>query len=78
MRWAGYVARMGVMRNVCSILIGKSEEKRPLGRPMRRWQDHIRMNFKEIIFEVVGWMHLAQDRDQWWDLVNTVVNFRVS
>jgi hypothetical protein len=50
MRWAGRVARMGEERQVHKILVGKSEGKRPLGRPKRRWEDGIKMNLREI-----GW-----------------------
>jgi hypothetical protein len=56
-------------------LVGKSEGKRPLGRPRHRWED-IRMNLREIGWEGVDWMHLTQDRDQWWALVNMVMNFQ--
>jgi hypothetical protein len=48
MRWARNVARMGEKRNACRILVGKSEGKRPLGRPRRRWVDNIKINFTEI------------------------------
>jgi hypothetical protein len=41
MRWAGHVERMGEKRNACRILVGKTEGKRPLGRPRRRWEDNI-------------------------------------
>jgi hypothetical protein len=44
-------------------LVGKSEEKRSVGKPMCRWEDNIRMDLKDIGWEVVHWMHLAQDRD---------------
>jgi hypothetical protein len=57
-------------------LAGKPEEKRPLGRPRRKWDD-IRMVHKKMVWEVVDWMHLTQDRDQWWAVVNTVMNIRV-
>jgi hypothetical protein len=57
-------------------LVGKSDGKRPLGRPTRRWND-IRIDLKDIGWEGVDWMHLAQDRDQWRALVNTVINLRV-
>jgi hypothetical protein len=57
-------------------LVGKYEGKRPLGRSLRRWEGTITMNLREIGWEVVGWMHLAQDRDQ-WRLLNTVMNFCV-
>jgi hypothetical protein len=48
MRWAGHVARMGEERKVYKVLVGKPEEKRPLGRPRRRWEDDIRMDLREI------------------------------
>jgi len=44
MRWAGHVARMGEMRNVYNILVGKPEERRSLGKHRRRWDDNIRMD----------------------------------
>jgi hypothetical protein len=50
MRWAGNVARMGEGRNMYGVLVGKSEGKRPLGRPWRRWEDGIKMDLREI-----GW-----------------------
>jgi len=56
---------MGENGNVNKILVGKSERKRPLGRPRRRRKDNIRMNLREIGCEGVGCMHLAQDSDQW-------------
>jgi hypothetical protein len=54
MRWAGHLARMGEMRNVYRLLVGKPEGKRPLGRPRRRWIDNINMNLLEIVLSVVG------------------------
>ena len=48
MRWAGHVARMGVERGVCRVLVGKPEGKRPLGRPRRRWVDNIRTDLQEV------------------------------
>jgi hypothetical protein len=65
------------MRSVYKILVLESEGKRPLRRPRRRWEDNIRMDLKEIGWEGVCWIDLAQDRDQWRALVNTVMNFRV-
>jgi hypothetical protein len=44
MRWAGHVARVGERRTVCRVLVGKPEGKRPLGRPRRRWEEHIKMD----------------------------------
>jgi hypothetical protein len=48
MRWAGHVARMGAKRNANRILVGKPEEKRPLGRPRRKWVDNIKIDLREI------------------------------
>ena len=48
MRWAGHVAGMGERRGVYRILVGKSEGKRPLGRPRRRWEDNIKMDLQEV------------------------------
>jgi hypothetical protein len=77
MRWAGHVARMGEEGNVYRVWMGKPEGKRPLGRPRRRWEDGIRMNLREIGWGSVDWIQLAQDRDRWRALVNTVMNLRV-
>jgi hypothetical protein len=57
--------------------VGKPEGKRPLGRPRRRWEDNIRMDLREIGWGGMDWIDLAQNRDQWRALVNTVMNFRV-
>jgi hypothetical protein len=57
--------------------MGKREGKRPLGRPRRIWEDGIRMDLREIGWESVEWIQLAQDRDRWRAIVNTVINFRV-
>jgi hypothetical protein len=57
--------------------VGKPEGKRPLGRARRRWMDNIKMNFGEIGSGGVDWIGLAQDRDKWRALVNSVLNFRV-
>jgi len=75
-RWAGHVARMGEGRGVHRVLVGKPERKRPLGRPRCRWEDSIKMDLREV-GEGGDWMELAQDRDSWQALVNTVMNFRV-
>jgi hypothetical protein len=78
MRWAGHVARMGVRRNVCRILVGNPEGKRPLGRLTLRWVDNIKMDLREKGWDGVDWIDLAQDRDQWRALVNAVMNLRIS
>ena len=76
MRWAGHVARMVEGRVVHRVLVGKPEGKRPLGRPSRRWEDNIKMDLQEV-GGGGDWMELAQDRDRWRSLVNTVMNLRV-
>jgi len=48
-----------------------------LGRPIGQWEVNITKNYREIGLEVVDWIHLARDRDEWWALVNTVMNLRV-
>jgi hypothetical protein len=58
-------------------LVGKPEDKRPRGKPRRRWEDNTRMDLKEIRWDGVDWMHLAQDRDQWRTLVNTIMKIPV-
>jgi hypothetical protein len=66
---------MGEGRGVQRVLVGKPEGKRPLGRPRRRWEDNIKMDLQEM--EGGGdWIELAQDRDRWRALVNTVMNLR--
>jgi hypothetical protein len=68
---------MGEKRNAYRILVGKPGGKGPLGRPIRRWADNIKMDLREIGCGGVDWIDMAQDRDQWRDLVNTVLNLRV-
>jgi hypothetical protein len=58
--------------------VGKPEGKRPLGRPRRRWAHNIKIDLREIGWNGMDWFDLAQDRDQWSALVNTVMNLRVS
>jgi hypothetical protein len=68
---------MGEVRGAYNILIGRPEGRRPLGRPRHRWEDNIKMDLREIVFGDMDWIHLAQDRDMWWALVNTIMNLRV-
>jgi hypothetical protein len=68
---------MGEERKIYKVSVGKSEGKRPLGRPRSRWEDEIRINLSEIGRESVEWIHMAHDRDRWRALVNTVMNLRV-
>jgi hypothetical protein len=58
-------------------LVGKSERKRPLGRPRRRLVDNIGMELREMRWDGMDWIDLAQDRDQLRALVNTVMKLRV-
>jgi hypothetical protein len=64
------------MRNAYRILVGKPEGKRPLGRLRRRWVDTVEINLREIGWDGMDWIELAQDREQWRALVNTAMNLR--
>jgi hypothetical protein len=77
MRWAGKVSRIGEKRNEYRLLVGKPEGKTPLGRPGYRWVDNIRMDLGEMGWGDVDWIGLAQDRNRWRALVNSVLNLRV-
>ena len=55
---------------------GKSERKRPLERPRRRWNDNIKMDLQEVRWRSMDWIDLTQNRDRWKDLVNAVMNLR--
>jgi hypothetical protein len=77
MIWAGHVARMGANRNACMLLVGKPVGKRPLERPRRRWVDNIRIDLREVGWGDVDWIGLAQDRNRWRALVNSILNLRV-
>jgi hypothetical protein len=57
--------------------VGKPEEMKSLERPRRRWVDNIKMDLREIGWDCMDWIDLAQDRDQWRALVSTVMNLRV-
>jgi hypothetical protein len=68
---------MGEERKVYRVLLGKPEGNRPLGRPRSRCENGIRMDLREIGWGSVQWMQLAQDRDRWRAIVDTVMNLRV-
>jgi hypothetical protein len=68
---------MGEDRGVYRVLVGKLEEKKPLGRPRRKWEDKIKMELQEVEGGRGDWMELAQDRDRWRALVGRVRDFRV-
>jgi hypothetical protein len=63
---------MGETRNACRILARKPEGKRSLGRQRRRWVDNIKIDLRDIVWDGMDWIDLAQDRDQWRALVDTV------
>jgi hypothetical protein len=58
-------------------VVGKAERKKRLGRPRRKWEDNIKMDFQEVRCWGMDWIELAQDRGRWWALVNAVMNLRV-
>jgi hypothetical protein len=64
-------------RNAYRILVRKPDGKKPLGRPRSGWVDNIKMDLTEIGWDDMDYIDLAQDRDQWKTLVNTVMNLRV-
>jgi hypothetical protein len=64
------------MRNAYKILVGKPDRNRPFKRCGHRWEDN-RMGLEEMGWEGVDIMHLAQDSDQWWALVNMVINLQI-
>jgi hypothetical protein len=68
---------MGEERDVHRVLVGKPDGKRPLGRPRRRWEDNIRMDFQEVGGGCGDLMEVVEDRDRWRALVSTVKNLRV-
>jgi hypothetical protein len=64
-------------RNTYRLLVGKPEERMPLGRPRRRWLNNLKMDLVEVGWGDVDCIGLAQDRDRWRALVNSVLNLRV-
>jgi hypothetical protein len=68
---------MGERRGAYRALVGKPDRRRPLGRPRRRWEDNTKIDLREVGWEGMDWINLAQDSDRWRALVNTVMNLRV-
>jgi hypothetical protein len=77
MRWAGHVARTRIRGLQIGFRRENQKERPPLGRPSRRWEDNINMDLREIGWGVVDWINLAEDRNQWLALVNTIINLQV-
>jgi len=77
MRWAGNLARMGEVRDVYRVLVGRPERKRPPGRPRHRWEDNNKMDLQEVGCGGMDWIELAQERNRWRAIVNAVMNLRV-
>ena len=73
----GHVECTGERRGVYKVLVGKPEGKRPLGRPRHIWEDNIKTDLQEVRCKGMDWIELAQDRDRWPALVNTVTNLWV-
>jgi len=67
----------GMRRIMYGFLVWRSEGKRPLEKPRRGWDDDIKLNFRKTGIDVLKWIRLAQERDQWRAFVNTVMNLRV-
>jgi ribosome biogenesis protein Nip4 len=78
MRWVGHAASIVEMRNTHKILVRKPRGKRPLRRPRHKQEDNIRIDLQEVGWEVVEWIHLTQNKDQWRALVNSVMKLQVT
>jgi hypothetical protein len=68
---------MGCGSSFYRVLVGRLEWRRPLRRPRRRWEDNIKMKFRETGIDGANWIRLAQDIVQWRAFVNTVMNLRI-
>ena len=75
-RWAGHVARLGARRGAYRVLVGKPEERRPLGRPRQKWPNNIKMDLREVGWGI-DWIDLVRDRDWWSAVVNAVMKLQV-
>jgi hypothetical protein len=75
-RWVGHVACMGDRRGSYRVLVGRPRGKRPLGSPRRRWEDNIKVGIRGVRRNMDR-IDLAQDRDRWRALMNSVLNLRV-
>ena len=78
LRWAEHIVRMEENRDALKIVTDKPTRKRPLGRPIRRWEDNLKMDLKEMGINTRILVDSAQDRDYCRSLLNVSVNLRVS
>ena len=67
----------GASRGAYRVLVGKSEERKPLGRPRRSWEDNIKMDLRDVELGVTEWIDLAKDEGRWRAFVSAVMNLRV-
>jgi hypothetical protein len=77
MRWARHVALMAERRSKNRVLVGKPEDKRPLGRPRCRWENNMKIDLYEVGCGGMDWIELIQGRDRWGALVTAVMNLQV-
>jgi hypothetical protein len=77
MRCTEHVSLVGEKRAAYRILVGRHEGRQPLGRPMCRWEDNIKMDLQDMGWGSMDWIELARDRDRWQALVIAVMNLRV-
>jgi hypothetical protein len=67
----------GDRRGAYMVLVGRTEDRRQLGRQWHRWEDKLKIDLQEVEWGAMDWIALAQDRDRWRALVNAVMNLRV-
>jgi hypothetical protein len=72
MKWVGHVAYMVERRDMYNVSVTKVEEKRPLGRPRRKWKDNVKMELQEVGYGAMDWIDLSQDRDRHRTFVNAI------
>ena len=77
MRWAGHVTCMEETKGVYRVLVEKPDEKRPLGRPRRGWEDNIKTDLQDVGCGDMDWIEVAQNRVSLQALLNAVMNSSV-